>query len=358
MENQPLLPPISQKIHFWPHLSFRHFNYINPTIGHIRSHGDSASNASSAVEPVPPAFVVRAPGENRKASSITEVLVSHVVNAAIFPFKRVKLLMQNQNAIIESGRLLKPYNGICNCFASTIRNEGLFSLWRGNIALTIGSVSSKVLFLKTLQHAETRKDESSPGDKLAFVGGLLASQLLNYPFLYASTRMATDVKTSSSIMSNRQFHGTFDVFRKTLKSDGIAGPYRGVNIFFVEMCMILAISIGLKPLERHYSRHFQNNDWAKRTVELGFLIFPSMVCYPLDTVNKRMMMSSCGGDVKYKSSVHAIAHIWRSEGVKSFYSGASAGILVAASYKATLLLLVNLVAGIGASTYSFRWKGA
>lgn len=48
-----------------------------------------------------------------------------------------------------------------------------------------------------------------------------------YPFDYSKTRLANDIRTPGG---ERQFSGLVDVCRKTLKSDGIAGFYRGFNI--------------------------------------------------------------------------------------------------------------------------------
>lgn len=48
--------------------------------------------------------------------------------------------------------------------------------------------------------------------------------------------------------------------------------------------------------------------------------------YPLDTVRRRMMMTS-GEAVKYKSSADAFRQIVAREGVKSLFKGAGANIL-------------------------------
>ncbi|MBA0627780.1 hypothetical protein Godav_022589, partial [Gossypium davidsonii] len=74
-------------------------------------------------------------------------------------------------------------------------------------------------------------------------------------------------------------------------------------------------------------------------VELGFWISGNMATYPLDTVSRRMMMTSGSGLVKYKSTVHAIGQIMKTEGVKTFYNGAGAEILACAANRATLLLM-------------------
>ncbi|KAK5792163.1 hypothetical protein PVK06_033277 [Gossypium arboreum] len=91
--------------------------------------------------------------EKSKDSLTKELVTTGALLTAFAPLERVKNLMQNQNAIIKLGRLSKPYNGICDCFATTIRHEGFFSLWRGNTAYLIAhlSVQNNILSRPTLE---------------------------------------------------------------------------------------------------------------------------------------------------------------------------------------------------------------
>ncbi|KAK8330778.1 hypothetical protein V6Z11_A10G029700 [Gossypium hirsutum] len=195
--------------------------------------------------------------------------------------------MQNQNAIIKLGRLSKPYNGICDCFATTIRHEGFFSLWRGNTAyliahLSVQVISTKLKFLSLaivsiiLEYGESRKDIE--WTRVGFVS-FAAPQLLFYPFLYAGTRLSTDVKkTISYTVGNRQFNGVIDVFGKTLKSDGIAGLYRGLIISVAETGINAAVYVSLFPHYLHVSQvsTLDNNILSRPTLESGVVI-----CYEM-----------------------------------------------------------------------------
>lgn len=57
-----------------------------------------------------------------------------VSKTAAAPIERVKLLIQNQDEMLKSGRLSEPYKGIGDCFSRTMAAEGFGSLWRGNMA--------------------------------------------------------------------------------------------------------------------------------------------------------------------------------------------------------------------------------
>ena len=61
---------------------------------------------------------------------------------------------------------------------------------------------------------------------------------------------------------------------------------------------------------------------------LGWLITngAGLASYPIDTVRRRMMMTS-GEAVKYKSSLDAFTQILKNEGAKSLFKGAGANIL-------------------------------
>lgn len=58
-----------------------------------------------------------------------------VSKTAVAPIERVKLLLQTQddNPRIRSGEVQR-YTGIINCFSRVTSEQGLTSLWRGNLA--------------------------------------------------------------------------------------------------------------------------------------------------------------------------------------------------------------------------------
>lgn len=87
---------------------------------------------------------------------------------------------------------------------------------------------------------------------LASGGAAGASSLLFvYSLDYARTRLANDAKAAKK-GGERQFNGMIDVYKKTLKSDGIAGLYRGFNISCVGIIVYRGLYFGmydsLKPV--------------------------------------------------------------------------------------------------------------
>jgi len=54
-----------------------------------------------------------------------------VSKTAAAPIERVKLLIQNQDEMLKTGRLATPYKGIGECFRRVIAEEGWISVaWK------------------------------------------------------------------------------------------------------------------------------------------------------------------------------------------------------------------------------------
>ncbi|CAJ0844621.1 3770_t:CDS:1 [Entrophospora sp. SA101] len=172
-----------------------------------------------------------------------------VSKTAAAPIERVKLLIQNQDEMIKAGRLSTPYKGIGECFTRTIKNEGILSLWRGNTANVIRYFPTQALnfafkdkFKKMFNY---KKDKD--GYAKVFLGNIASggaagavSLTFVYSLDYARTRLANDAKAAKK-GGERQFNGLVDVYRKTIKSDGIVGLYR-VNKLLFDFTSLLLIS--------------------------------------------------------------------------------------------------------------------
>ena len=107
-------------------------------------------------------------------------------------------------------------------------------------------------YVNTLERSQWNYVQTLAASGLVAVANLFSV----YPIFYAGTRMANDVKTTSNL-GRRQFNGIVDVYRKTLKSDGIAGLYRGYNISLAEICMKDAVSTVLKSWQQFWLLNLQ-----------------------------------------------------------------------------------------------------
>ncbi|ROW12018.1 hypothetical protein VPNG_05223 [Cytospora leucostoma] len=259
-----------------------------------------------------------------------------VSKTAAAPIERIKLLIQNQDEMIKQNRLDRKYNGIADCFRRTAADEGVMSLWRGNTANVIRYFPTQALnfaFRDKFKKMFNFKKETDGYAKwmagnLASGGAAGATSLaFVYSLDYARTRLANDAKSSKGT-GERQFNGLVDVYRKTLASDGIAGLYRGFGPSVAGIVVYRGLYFGLydslKPVLLVGT--LANNFLA--SFALGWLVTTGagIASYPLDTVRRRMMMTS-GQAVKYASSLDAFRQIVAKEGVKSLFKGAGANIL-------------------------------
>jgi len=260
-----------------------------------------------------------------------------VSKTAAAPIERVKLLIQNQDEMLKSGRLSERYNGIFDCFRRTVTNEGFWALWRGNLANVIRYFPTQALnfafkdyFKKMFNFTKDRDGywKFFAGNVMSGGAAGACSLFFVYSLDYARTRLANDAKSSKKGATERQFNGLIDVYRKTLASDGLAGLYRGFVISAVGIVIYRGLYFGLydsvKPVV--LKGDLKNSFWA--SFALGWVVTTTagLASYPIDTIRRRMMMTS-GEAVKYTSSMQCGAQIVAKEGVYSLFKGAGANIL-------------------------------
>lgn len=255
------------------------------------------------------------------------------------PIERVKLLIQNQGEMLKTGRLATPYSGVTDCFKRVVADEGVGSLWRGNMANVYRYFPTQALnfAFKDYYKRLFAQDKQRDGYFRWFLGNMASggaagasSLVFVYSLDFARTRLANDAKSAKKGAAGggeRQFNGLVDVYRKTMASDGIAGLYRG----FVVSCAGIVVYRGcyfgffdsFKPL---LPASMADSFIADFFLGWAVTITAGLASYPLDTIRRRMMMTS-GEAVKYKSSFDAGTQILRSEGMGAFFKGAGANIL-------------------------------
>jgi len=282
------------------------------------------------------------------------------------PIERVKLLIQNQDEMLKTGRLAEPYKGIGDCFSRVIKEEGFVSLWRGNIANVLRYFPTQALnfafkdqFKRMFGYS---KDKDGYwkwfGGNLASGGAAGAASLLFvYSLDYCRTRLANDAKAAKK-GGSRQFTGMIDVYRKTIKSDGVAGLYRGFNISCVGIIVYRGLYFGmydsLKPVL--LQGKMKDSFIGSFLLGWGITIGAGLASYPIDTIRRRMMMTS-GEAVKYTSSLGAFNEIVKKEGVKSLFKGAGANILRAVAGAGALAGYDQLQLVFLGKTYGFGGGG-
>lgn len=250
------------------------------------------------------------------------------------PIERVKLLVQNQGEMLKTGRLKSPYAGIMDCTKRVAAEEGVGSFWRGNTVNCLRyfptqalNFAFKPMFKKQFKASKADSQILQFTKNIAAGGCAGASSLLFvYSLDYCRTRLANDLKGSKKGGGERQYTGMVDVYKKTIASDGFAGLYRGFAISCFGIIVYRGAYFGLydtlKPM-------LLGED-ASLTMSflLGYAVTVSagLISYPVDTIRRRMMMTS-GEAVKYSGSFDCAMQVLKAEGFMSFMKGAGANVL-------------------------------
>jgi len=272
---------------------------------------------------------------DKKLGFVENFLLSGVAagvsKTAAAPIERVKLLVQNQDEMIKQGRLDKPYTGVIDCTTRVLKTEGVYPFWRGNLANVLRHFPTQALnfaFKDTVKGIFKTPKDASAATKFATnitSGGVAGTLSLTFVYSldYARTRLANDAKGKGG---ERQFNGLVDVYVKTIKSDGIQGLYRGFAISAVGIFIYRGMYFGLYDTLKPMLLGADAGVGASFLLGWAVTITSGLMSYPIDTIRRRMMMTS-GAAVKYKSSIDCGMQILKNEGFMSMMKGAGANVL-------------------------------
>jgi len=267
--------------------------------------------------------------ENFALSGVAAV----VSKTAAAPIERVKLLVQNQDEMIKQGKLTEPYKGVIDCTTRTFKTEGLIPFWRGNLANCIRYFPTQALNFafkdKIKMMFKQKKDDSYLVNfsKNIASGGFAGAMSLCFVYSldFARTKLANDTKSAKK-GGEREYNGLVDVYRKTLKSDGIQGLYRGFVISCVGIIVYRGCYFGFYDSLKPILLGDDASLLASFCLGYGVTVTSGLISYPIDTIRRRMMMTS-GQAVKYKGSIDCTVQILKNEGFMSMMKGAGANIL-------------------------------
>lgn len=251
------------------------------------------------------------------------------------PIELIKLRIQNMDEMLKRGTLTTPYKGIVDCCNRVIKEEGFFALWKGNFTNVLRYFPTQALNFAFKDYFKKLfgKDKKKDGYAKWFVGNLAAggaagssSLVFVYPLDYARTRLTNDLKNAKK-GGQKEFNGLIDVITKTVKHDGPVGLYRGFVISCVGIVVYRGLYFGMyDSLKPSLPDNLRDNFVANFLLGWAVTVGSGLASYPIDTIRRRMMMTSGGGE-KYRGSLHCAQVIFAKEGVRSFFKGAGANIL-------------------------------
>jgi len=294
----------------------------------------TAPGSGSAPAAAKPA--AKGPKKSKLEQFATDLAIGGGIGAisktVMAPVERVKLLMQtmDSNPDVISGKVEK-YKGIGDCFTRVYAEQGLSAFWRGNLVNCLryapqqGSALAFNDAINNLFPVYDSKTQFAQSLAVKLTSGGLAGAAANticYPFDYARTRLASDIKKGGG-----QFKGIGDCIMTTVRSQGIKGLYTGWSVTVAGAFVYRAGQLGLFKQIQDLNPYKED----KGTLG-GFSSFAAVIVarnaimpfnYPFDTVRRRMMLQSEKpvADRLYKGSIDCFNQIMKKEGFKGMYKG-------------------------------------
>eukprot|EP00897_Mesotaenium_endlicherianum_P000734 jgi/Mesen1/10661/ME000009S10442 len=279
-------------------------------------------------------------------------LLGGVAHSVVAPIERAKLVLQTQesNMQILQGHQ-RRYRGMVDAIRTISKEEGFWSLWRGNgssvmryypsVALNFAFKDFYRVWFAPAPHAGG--GEASLARRAAgnFAAGALAgstSLLFTYPLDIAHTRLATDVG------ARRQFRGLRNFLATIYHKEGLKGLYRGFpasvhgivvhrSVYFGGFDTAKQVLLGedrggegdAAPQQGQQQGQQRRRApfWQRWVLAQAATTTAGLVAYPLDTVRHRMMMQSgLDADARmYAGTLDCWRKIYANEGPRAFYKG-------------------------------------
>jgi solute carrier family 25 (adenine nucleotide translocator) protein 4/5/6/31 len=270
-------------------------------------------------------------------AAVAGAFAGGLAKTVVAPIERVKLLMQLQNSLVlENCNSTSYRNKNWWQVASTIyKEQGICAFWRGNVHNVVLQGGTCALNFMFMDYYKTLAGTNSIYSSFLSAGmaGGTATTIL-YPIQFLRTRLAADVGRHG----NRSYpNGMRDVLRSTLRVDGILGLYQGYGIALGGIFLYRSLHLG--GYDAIKTTAGENNlSWTEKFAAAQFVsLLAGTICYPIDSVRRRLMMQAGRETKLYRNAIHAFAVIFRDEGVRGFFRGIGPNLV--RSLGGTLLLV-------------------
>jgi solute carrier family 25 protein 43 len=260
-----------------------------------------------------------------------------------------RLLIHNEATSLSSlaaQSSAKTTSVILGTFRHLYKNEGLKGFWKGNFAgcCRLGPYSGAKFFIfdflqsRFLGENPTNAQRASCGA----VAGLIGT-MATYPMEVVRTRIITQNP------HNPEIRGVFHGVQTILKSEGIAGLYRGGLSGIIGAIPFEGVQFGCyEYLKRAAIRHhWPQSRWPQGKTEpdcIDYFLFGSIsgavaqtIAYPFDTVKKRLQTQvRSRGKIQYCGVLDCFRKVIQEEGLLALYRGTVANLARIVPYAAVM----------------------
>ncbi|KAF0763735.1 tricarboxylate transport protein, mitochondrial [Aphis craccivora] len=270
--------------------------------------------------PLMTAYGAAAPagGSNKGLKGIVAGGITGGIEICItYPTEYVKTQIQ-----LDEKAGARKYNGIIDCVKKTVKNHGVFGLYRGLSVLLYGSIPKSAVRFGAFEALSTQiggnGELTATQRVLCGLGAGVSEAILAVtPMETVKVKFINDQRLEKPRFKGF-FHGTSIIIRE----QGISGVYQGLMPTILKQGTNQAIRFYVMgALKNLYKGDDPNKPVPKLLVGVFGMAAGAASVYgntPLDVVKTRMQGLEAH---KYKSTVDCMLQIWKKEGPTAFYKG-------------------------------------
>ena len=256
------------------------------------------------------------------------------VHAFKSPTETIQIRFQSQEELCRSGILLNKYENLSDCFNSICLEEGFLTLWKGNLVYVVRYSASQILtiFLKgpisKLKRENPSNNHNNSGLKNYIHKFLVGTIPIVFPLSIVYPLDVTKVLLINDL--NGKYANGLVCLRNVFQVHGFQGIYTGFLITILGAFLYRAIYFALYDAGKSVFCPRNQIDSSKYLKSFFWGMFVTtvsgIICYPFDTIRKRMI-TSLFTDKPYNGSAECAKSIWNNEGLKGFFVGAGISVL-------------------------------
>jgi len=246
-----------------------------------------------------------------------------IARTTVAPLDRIKILMQTAHLKGTQDK----YGSILGTMRSVIMEEGILSLWRGNLTNCVRVVPHTAT--QFVSYDKYKSMLLKDGEQMTVPTRLMSGALAG--MTAATVTHPMDV-VRIRLQTQPELKGVRDAIRSVHAENGLRSFYKGYTPAMLSLSPFIAINFAaFDTLKTWYYGEsiVSQNELKKRSpvVILGLGacagIIAQTACYPLDTVRRRMQLAG----KTYSSTLNAFATIVKQEGIGGYYKGMTANAL-------------------------------
>jgi solute carrier family 25 (adenine nucleotide translocator) protein 4/5/6/31 len=235
-------------------------------------------------------------------------LASTISKTLVAPAERIRIVLQAQGIVSTGGSGVSAASSrpspmrLADALRLIQREEGgVRAYWRGNLVNCLRSFPTSALrfslFAQLSDWAGREVRESFSGALLlgAASGGVTA--VMTFPMDLVRTKLAADTVTGEGTASgpSQRYRGPWHCVTDTVHRGGVAALYRGLYVSVLEIMPYTAISLGGYDLAKSHLPFLSGRGsdapvLGKLAVGWAVGLCASLLCYPLDTLKRHVML--------------------------------------------------------------------